>query len=132
MLGTKEAAKLVGRDETTLRRAVKKGALSSRRNADGSHEFDPAELERWKATLKSRVRAKTQCTPEERPQVHALHEVEKAAMKREIEWLRSQLDDVRGERDKWQEQAASATRLLTHQNEAAERKKGFWARLFGS
>jgi len=46
MLGLSEAARLVGRDVSTLHRAMKSGRLAYTMGADGKRRLDPAELER--------------------------------------------------------------------------------------
>jgi predicted site-specific integrase-resolvase len=46
MLGLSEAARLVGRDASTLHRAMKTGRLSYTVDAAGKRQLDPAELER--------------------------------------------------------------------------------------
>src|SRR5215469_16376131 len=46
MLGLSEAARLVGRDVSTLHRAMVSGRLSFTKDAAGKRQLDPAELER--------------------------------------------------------------------------------------
>jgi hypothetical protein len=46
MLGLSEAARLVGRDVSTLHRAMASGRLSFTKDAAGKRQLDPAELER--------------------------------------------------------------------------------------
>jgi hypothetical protein len=46
MLGLSEAARLVGRDGSTLHRAMASGRLSYTKDAAGKRQLDPAELER--------------------------------------------------------------------------------------
>ena len=46
LLGISEAARLIGRDVSTLHRAMKSGRLSYTLDAAGKRQVDPAEIER--------------------------------------------------------------------------------------
>jgi hypothetical protein len=46
LIGLTEAAKLTGKDKTTIHRAMKSGRLSFTVGGDGDRQIDPAELER--------------------------------------------------------------------------------------
>ena len=48
-LTLRQAAKLVGRSERTLARAIESGRLSATRRTDGSYTVDPDEIERRRA-----------------------------------------------------------------------------------
>ena len=58
---------------------------------------------------------------------------EREERERERRQLENQIDDLKADRDRWQQQAERITLLLTHQPPAAETTRpGFWRRLFGS
>jgi hypothetical protein len=85
MLSLGEASRLTGRGKTTLARAIRRGALSATRNETGGYHH-ATEI----ATLTERVRGLEAMTEKLR------------------EWLADALD----QRDRWQEQAHTAQRLL--------------------
>ncbi len=78
------------------------------------------------------------CCPEQKTERLATQE-DTEAQRREVALLRELLEEVRGERDnlradrdRWQQQAERITLLLTHQPPAAETTRpGLWRRLFG-
>jgi hypothetical protein len=127
-----EAAKETGLAKSAISRAIKSGRLSAVRQESGSFAIDPAELFRV-YPRNSRPEQKTErlATPEDTE-----------AQRRELVLLRELLEEVRGERDnlrtdrdRWQQQAERITLLLTHQPQpaAAETPRpGLWRRLFGS
>jgi chromosome segregation ATPase len=124
-VGLTEAARLTGKDASTITRACNSGRLSFMRDDAGNRIFDVAELERVYGKLR---------TPEEQ-QAHdalgqdltALHEAELrakdaeiAALQREKRLLEDVIADLRRDREKWQEQAGQVTRLLTDRREQEE------------
>lgn len=124
-VGLTEAARLTGKDASTITRACNSGRLSFTKDEAGSRMFDVAELERVYGTLR---------TPEE--QAHdapgldltTLHDAELRAKDAEITALRREkrlledvITDLRQDREKWQQQAGQVTRLLADQRELAER-----------
>ena len=129
MLTLGEAAKETGLAKSAISRAIKSGRLSAVRQENGSFSIDPAEL--------FRVYQRNGC-PEQKTERLATQE-DTEAQRREVALLRELLEEVRGERDnlradrdRWQQQAERITLLLTHQPPAAETTRpGFWRRLFG-
>lgn len=129
MLTLGQAARLTGTSKTTLTRAIKGGRLSATRNDDGSYTIDPAELSRvyrvtveTPATVAATGDVARDATPARDP--HATPDTR--ALEAEIEGLKAQLaimreytaqqiDELKHQRDAWQEQATSAQRLLEHQ-----------------
>jgi hypothetical protein len=116
MLSLGEASRLTGRGKTTLARAIRRGALSATRNEIGGYLIDPAELSRAYP-----FPAPGQATPETdaAPGVVAHHATEIATLAERVrglqamtEKLREWLADALEQRDRWQEQAHTAQRLL--------------------
>jgi excisionase family DNA binding protein len=110
-----EAARQSGISKSTLSRALKDGKLSAVRSTDtGSYKIEQSELARYleatavqRATLEkpAETGAATQTTtPVERYATAAL-EAEIAGLKQVAGLLREQLDDMKGQRDRWQQQA---------------------------
>lgn len=126
------AAKAAGVAKSTLSKATKSGDLSVAERSGNTVKIDPAELDRWmKATGKTYPNVQSEQT--ETPENTAALEIEKKALERENALLREQLDDMKGQRDSWQEQAERNTRLLeNHEATPAPAPKGIMARLFGS
>ena len=123
----REAANAVGKSKTTLHRAIKSGKISASKADDGSYKIEPAELhrlfpsvtdgtadaplpqgntEQQSSTLKT-LRIQVKMQEEERNRERAL--------------LQETIADLRGDRDKWRQQA---TALLED-----KRPKGFFTRL---
>jgi len=150
-LSPSEAAKHVGLTKQSVIKAIRSGRLSAIKDASGGWSIEPVELFRvWPAV--------SQDTGKVTPQVDAGLPPENnevvAALKGQIELLRSQLDDVRVDRNHWRQIAERS--LLTDQRPASERLQqdmpqpretasvgeptsptqpqsdgGFWSRLFG-
>ena len=128
MLTMGEAAKRAGVAKATISRAIKAGKISAARNErTGGWDIDPAELFRvFPATGETGVTGggnsavkqsatpanATAATPETAVSMARL-EAEVQGLKAQMELMRETLDDLKGQRDKWQDQAQSAQRLLT-------------------
>ncbi len=126
MLTLGEAAKETGLAKSAISRAIKSGRLSAVKQENGSFAIDPAEL--------FRVYQSNSCR-EQQAERSATHE-NTEAQRLEVNLLRELLDEVRKERDnlrvdrdRWQEQAERITLLLTHQPEPA--RPSFWRWLLG-
>ena len=117
-LGT--AAKAAGVAKSTIYRAIRAGRISATKTDTGDWSIDPAELHRvFPPSLAS--------PPEQTSSTDlARLEIELAALKETATLLRSQLDDVRTDRDAWRDQAQQAQRLLTNANSS----RGFLSKLF--
>jgi hypothetical protein len=150
-LSPAEAAKHVGLTKQSVIKAIRSGRLSAVKDASGGWVIEPVELFRvWPAVNQDRGKVTPQVDvglPPENNEVVA-------ALKGQIELLRSQLDDVRVDRNHWRQIAERS--LLTDQRPASERLQqdmpqsaeiapvaetilpartqsdgGFWSRLFG-
>src|SRR5262245_21541302 len=110
-----EAARQSGISKSTLSRAIKDGKLSAVRSADtGSYKIEQSELARYleaTAVIRATVEKPTETgaaaqstTPVEQYATAAL-EAEIRGLKQVAELLREQLHDMKGQRDRWQQQA---------------------------
>jgi excisionase family DNA binding protein len=129
----REAAKLTGRDRSTITRAIARGHLSATRDGNGRYLIDPAELERAYGQLGAHE-----------VRTDAMRELARAdaSCAREIELLREQLEHERGERERerraWEdertflrrlvEQHSEQLRLLTHERAEPQAKRAGWWR----
>jgi len=150
-LSPAEAAKHVGLTKQSVIKAIRSGRLSAIKDASGGWAIEPVELFRvWPAVNQDRGKVTPQVDAGLPPENNEVV----AALKGQIELLRSQLDDVRVDRNHWRQIAERS--LLTDQRPASERLHqdtpqsaeiapaaetilpaqtqsdgGFWSRLFG-
>ena len=127
-VGLTEAARLTGKDASTITRACQSGKLSFSKDEHGARLFDIAELERVYGTLR---------LPEEQTDpasasldlaviteaLERAHAAEVQGLKREISRLEDQIRLLEAQCSQWQGQAAQITRLLTDQRERAAREE---------
>ena len=116
-----EAARACGVDRSTLRRAIRRGALSATKDAQGVWRVEPGELHRVYA-------------PAERP-AEAVDGVPDAALGQStadalerahdalVAELRATIADLRRDRDEWREQAQ---RLALPTPKGGEGRGGWW------
>jgi hypothetical protein len=124
-LGT--AATAAGLSKSTIHRAIKAGRISATKNDTGDWSIDPAELHRvFPPVTDEPVPLERDATPKLEAMVAKL-EAEITALKGVSDLLRSQLVDVRTDRDAWREQAA---RLALPAPEV-EPRRPWWKRLAG-
>jgi len=128
-----QAARMVGVGKTTISRAIKAGKISANRRDDGAYEIDPAELSRvyeidpeTSATVAANRHAVRHATPAVTPDVAT--QAELTGARHLIEMLKAQVDDLRGDRDGWRQQAEATQRLLT---QTAPPVRPWWKRLAG-
>lgn len=119
MLTLGQAARLTGTSKTTLTRAIKAGRLSATRRDDGSYGIDEAELSRvytvnveTPATGAVTGAAVHHAPPERDPSDTLALRVEIEGLKAQLALMREHADELRHQRDGWQNQAESAQRLL--------------------
>ena len=121
------AATAAGLSKSTIHRAIKAGRISATKADTGDWSIDPAELHRvFPPVTVEPVPSERDATPKLDAVVAKL-EAEITALKSVSDLLRSQLDDVRTDRDAWREQAA---RLALPAPEV-EPKRPWWKRLTG-
>lgn len=129
-MGITDAAKLTGRNASTITRAANQGRLPFHKDSAGRRIFDVAELERVFGKLRNPEEGTHSAEVVQNTNAHSaefrmherVHEAEKTALEREIELLRERmqemkdrLDDMRDDRDHWRRQAETYIRLLTDQ-----------------
>jgi len=140
-MSLKEAAEAVGKDPSTLSRAVKSGRLSCSKDSSGQRIFDPAELMRVYGGLNApddgdgvRTSADARMRTSEKPSVDVVLdarvrelETENPHLRARVRDLEERVDDLKVQRDRWQresvdwkEQAKVQTRLLTDERERHE------------
>jgi hypothetical protein len=150
-LSPAEAAKHVGLTKQSVIKAIRSGRLSAIKDASGGWSIEPVELFRvWPAVNQDRGKVTPQVDAGLPPENNEVV----TALKGQIELLKSQLDDVRVDRNHWRQIAERS--LLTDQRPASERVQqdlpqsaeiapvaettspaqpqsdgGFWSRLFG-
>ena len=133
-LTTQQAAELVGKNRSTIWRAIKRGRVSGTKSEAGDYLIEPAELERAFGPLQQRnethdVASQPRATINE---TSALR-VEANMLRERVVTLEADKADLRTERDRLLgviEQQAEQMRLLTYQHEEPERRS-WWRRLFG-
>ena len=140
LLTLNEASKQFGRSKGTLSKAISRNELSVKSKKGNSFQLDPAEVDRWckafplkKPTTSSENRLET---PENTSEINEL-KVELERIREQLnsktektELLSDQIEDLKAQRDKWEQQATSQTLLLTHEQERSQ--AGFFKKLFGA
>jgi excisionase family DNA binding protein len=118
-LGT--AAKATGVSKSTIYRAVRDGRLSAARTDTGDYSIDPAELHRVYPPLAG--------DPEPPPMANGMAVLEERLAARDamLSELRSQLDDVKVDRDRWRAHAEGILRQLpAPTTPAATPRRSWW------
>ena len=140
MLNLREAAELAGTSKSSIFRAIKSGRLSATRTDTGEFRVDPAEVMRAYPPRSSFVealrnasaeRSEAGMKPPETGGEAARHapESEVLALRTEVRLLREMADDLRAQRDKWQQQAerlALAPPQPSAPQPAAPPSRGWW------
>ena len=132
-VGLNEAARLTGKDASTITRAGQAGRLSFSKDESGNRMFDLAELGRVYGPLRK---------PEEHPHLattaaitealERAHTAEVTGLQREMRRLEAQMRLLETQCSQLQEQANQLTRLLTDQRAQAERGRAWQERERGT
>jgi len=128
-LSLRQAAQESGRSKSTVLRAIQAGRLSATRTDDGGWSIDPAELFRVYPRTGAQTDAAGQGAPPSAPPVADVIDAQVSALREIIARLDSQVEDLKGDRDRWREQAEASSRLLTVEREAGRRS--WWKKLVG-
>jgi hypothetical protein len=108
-----EAANAAGKAKSTIFKACKDGVISFSRDERGRFLIEPAELHRVFPPA-SAERSSEPPTQQPRTNEETLKTaIERDFLKREVEQLRTLLEDMKSERDEWRRQAQ--TLALTNQ-----------------
>ena len=144
LLTLRQAADEVGKNKSTIHRAIKSGKLSATRKSKSSPwEIDPAELHRVfpkpSHETAKRDTAGQNATPSAAPELQALQrdlaerdrqiEQLETERRRERDNLKETIDDLRTRLDQENEERRKLTHLLTDQTKS---KKSLWQQLFDS
>lgn len=118
------AAKLSGRAKSTLSNAIKDGRLTAIKNDKGGFEIDGSELFR---VFPFPVADQS---PVPQPNTKIEHEnkvleVELKAERQMRERLEAEIEDLKIQRDKWQDQAQTLLIANQNQSEGQSAKRGF-------
>ncbi len=114
-LSPAEAARHVGLTKQSVIKAIRSGRLSAHKDANGGWSIEPVELFRvWAAVNQDRGKVAPQVDAGLPPENNEVV----AALKGQIDLLRSQLDDVRTDRNHWRQIAERS--LLTDQRPPSE------------
>lgn len=121
-----QAANMIGRSRPAVLQAIKKGRISAVRDSVGKWYIEPAELIRAfprEYAANSNYEQLKSATDTAKLQGE---QAAKAANSDLIDLLKSQIEDVKQERDRWREQAERLALTMTNR----EKPKGFFKRLF--
>jgi len=105
------AGKLTGLHKVSILRAIRKGKISAEKDEHGEWRLQPAELFRVYPPVPEQHNGNGEEQQYAAPLAAAL-EAEISALKQLNQMLRDQLDDTRGQRDKWEQAAQMALRQL--------------------
>jgi hypothetical protein len=131
-VNVRTAARMIGRDRSTVLRAIESGKVSATRDERGRFQIDPVELERAFGSLHSpdapaAVDAAAMQQPASDDAARA------AALEREVALLREmqrQWEEERAFLRGLVERRDEQVKLLTDQQQASPRP-GFWQRMLG-
>ena len=122
-----EAANAAGKAKSTIFKACKDGVISFSRDERGRFLIEPAELHRVFPPA-SAERSSEPPTEQPRTNEETLKTaIERDFLKREVEQLRTLLEDMKSERDEWRRQAQ--TLALTDQRKPEPPQRPWWKRL---
>src|SRR3954451_10938488 len=126
-VGLNEAARLTGKDASTITRAGQPGRLSFTKDESGNRMFDLAELGRVYGPLRKPEEhtdpAPTADIPAITEALERAHAAEVTWLQREMRRLEDQIRLLETQCNQWQGQASQITWLLTDQREQAERDR---------
>jgi hypothetical protein len=133
-VGLTEAARLTGKDASTITRACQAGRLSFNKDETGQRMFEMAELERVFGKLRSSEEQRPEGQGDETPAavieaIERAHLAEVSGLQREIRRLEDLVDVLKAQCGQWQGQASQITHLLTDQRAQAVKDTERTARL---
>ena len=118
-----KAAKLSGRAKSTISKAIKDGRLSAGKNKNGGYEIDASELFRvFPIPVENQLAGPQENTRSDSE--NRVLEVELRSERKMRERLEAEIDDLKAQRDKWQDQAQRL--LLTNQHQS-EKDSDKWS-----
>ena len=118
------AAKLSGRAKSTISKAIKDGRLSAERNEKGGFKIDGSELSRvFPFPVENRTTVPQTNTTNEHE--NKVLEVELKVERQMRERLEAEIEDLKTQRDKWQDQAQMLLLSNQSQPEVQRERRGF-------
>ena len=131
-VNVRAAARMIGRDRSTVLRAIESGKVSATRDERGRFQIDPVELERAFGMLRS-PDASAAADAAALQQSASDDAARAAALEREVALLREMQRQWEEERTFLRglvERRDEQVKLLTDQQQASPRP-GFWQRMLG-
>lgn len=130
-LSANQAAKEIGKSVPTITRAIKRGDLTAETRKGGGYLIDPAELFRvWpRVTLKDDT--KDNMLNDTRGHDTRVLEVELKAERDMRTRLEAEIEDLKGQRDKWQGQAERLLLERASVDVPQNAPRSLWGRLTG-
>src|SRR4051812_21132263 len=126
-----EAANAVGKAKSTIFKACKDGLISFSRDGRGRFLIEPAELHRVFTPFgaeRATERAPEQAQTTDRTDANTLRAaIERDFLKREVEQLRTLLDDMKAERDRWAAQAERLALAGPAQQQQQQQRRPWWS-----
>ncbi len=130
-VGAQRAAELTGRSKSTVQRAMNSGKLSFEIDGNGRRLIDVSELDRVFGMLPQGNATTTQQETSSQAELQRaadMLEIERLKMRsrgleEQIEILRDQLEDMRGQRDLWQKQSQQILITSQYSQKQAEELK---------
>lgn len=134
-VGLKEAARLTGKNASTITRAAKAGRISCSQDQHGNRTFEVAELDRvfgLEPQPSGNARVRTDADAPSRTSAHEVrsappdpvlitaHQREVSLLEEHVRLLKNQLEDTQKDRDHWRQQA---TALLTDQRSKTDKEE---------
>ncbi len=129
-----QAAKAVGKSRTTIHNAVKNGKISAEKTVHGHWSIEPAELHRvYPPAVHQNSTDSKNSTLHNTPinNETSLLEARLAAAEEKMRLQDDLIEDLRAQRDKWEQHATSAQRLLESQRSVEPRRLTWAERLSG-
>lgn len=129
LVSLKDASELVGKNRSTLHRAMVAGRLSYSVGDNGDRLIDTSELDRVYGVQQTAPEQRNdasgdQCNDTQLAELRVQLELERA----KAVFLSDQVKDLREDRDRWRSMAEQSTRLLT--DGSRKEGPGFLKRLF--
>ena len=133
-VGAQRAAELTGRSKSTVQRAMNSGKLSFEIDANGRRLIDASELDRVFGLLPQGAGSASAPSQQETSSQSELQraadmlEIERMKMRvrgleEQLEIVRAQLEDMRGQRDLWQKQSQQILITSQYSQKQAEELK---------
>lgn len=107
-----EASKLCNRAKSTLSKAIKTGRMSANKNDKGQFEIDPVELNRvfpYAVDNQSPEPRSNRYIEQENTIENSVLKVKLEAKDELLERLKSEINDLKSQRDEWRDQAKELT-----------------------